>query len=95
LAQTKRAIYFAAMVRVRYIVNQSEADAKLLKELSLVCVTFYYQPTTFNSTQSHSSINGRMKVHWVQKLKNVKMGMMTIMMKIRDVRDSRNKCVRF
>lgn len=45
LAQTKRAIYFAAMVRVRYIVNQSEADAKLLKELSLVCVTFYYLPT--------------------------------------------------
>jgi hypothetical protein len=45
----------------------------------------------------HQSIDGRMKVHWVQKkLKNVRRFMlMTIMMMIRDVRDPRNKCVRF
>jgi hypothetical protein len=83
------------MVRVRYIVNQSEADAKLLKELSLVCTTFYYLPTTsILLNPIHQSME-RIKVHWVQKLKNVRMGMMTMMMMIRDVRDSRNKCVRY
>lgn len=56
---------------------------------------FLFPTHNFNSTQSHSSIDRKMKVHWVQKLKNVRMGMMTMMMMIRDVRDSRNKCVRF
>ncbi len=68
---------------------------KTIEGVVIGMCNFLLPTHNFNSTQSHSSIDGRMKVHWVQKLKNVKMGMMTIMMKIRDVRDSRNKCVRF
>lgn len=68
-----------------------KGDAKLWKELSLVCITFYYLPTTlilFNPihelTPNNESTLGVMK-----RFKNVKMGTMTIM--IRAIRDSRNK----
>jgi hypothetical protein len=56
------------------------------------------QPTTFNSTQSHSSINRWKNESTLGAKKSSKMlglnMMMTIMIMIRDVRDPRNKCVK-